>query len=359
MPDLFDPITIRSVTLRNRLGVSPMCMYSSNQGRATDWHLVHLGSRAIGGYGLVMAEATAVEQRGRISPDDAGLWEDGQIEPLARITRFIKQYGAVPAIQLAHAGRKASTARPWGHRKPNAPLAEAEGGWPVVAPSAIPFDAGYPTPHELTIPEIQQIQQAFVAAAGRARAAGFGIIELHGAHGYLINEFLSPLTNQRTDAYGGSFEHRARFLMEIVQQVRGVWPEEKPLFVRLSCTDWADEQGGWTIGDSVALARRLKPEGVDLIDCSSGAVIPHVKIPVGPGFQVPFAQAIKQEAGILTAAVGMITDAHQAQAIIADQKADLVFTARQALRNPYFPVHAARALQRPEAVLLPDQYMRV
>jgi 2,4-dienoyl-CoA reductase-like NADH-dependent reductase (Old Yellow Enzyme family) len=231
-----------------------------------------------------------------------------------------------------------------------------EGGWPVVAPSPIPFDEGYQTPHQLTIEEIESIQQAFVAAARRALAVGFEVIELHGAHGYLINEFLSPLTNHRTDGYGGSFDGRTRFLMEIVRKVRGVWADRRPLFVRLSCTDWADEQGGWRLEDSIALARRLKPEGVDLIDCSSGAVVPRVHIPVGPGFQVPFAEAIRREAGILTAAVGMINDPHQAQAIIADQQADMVFTARQALRNPYFPIHAAKALHQPQAVVPPPQY---
>jgi 2,4-dienoyl-CoA reductase-like NADH-dependent reductase (Old Yellow Enzyme family) len=358
MSSLFDPLTIRSVVLRNRLGVSPMCMYSSDQGRATDWHLVHLGSRAVGGYGLVMAEATAVDPVGRISPDDAGLWEESQIEPLARITRFLKKFGAAPAIQLAHAGRKASTNRPWSHPKPNAPLAIADGGWPVVAPSPIPFGDGYQTPHELTVAEIAAIQRAFAASARRALAGGFDIVELHGAHGYLMNEFLSPLTNHRNDAYGGSFDGRIRFLLETVRQVREVWPEEKPLFVRLSCTDWADERGGWTIDDSISLARRLKPEGVDLIDCSSGGVVPHVSIPVGPGYQVPFANAIRRKANIPTAAVGMITEAEQAQGIIAEGEADLVFTARESLRNPYFPLHAARALHRSDALSLPAQYLR-
>jgi 2,4-dienoyl-CoA reductase-like NADH-dependent reductase (Old Yellow Enzyme family) len=358
MPSLFDSVTFRSVTLRNRLGVSPMCMYSSNNGYANDWHLVHLGSRAVGGYGLVIAEATAVEARGRISPDDAGLWEDGQIEPLTRITEFLMQHGAAAGIQLAHAGRKASTARPWGHPTPNKPLPESEGGWHIVAPSAVPFAEGYQTPQALNIDEMRSIQSAFAAAAKRALTAGFDIVELHGAHGYLINEFLSPLSNHRTDSYGGSFENRIRFLLETVQAVRKVWPEDKPLFVRLSCTDWAE--GGWTLEDSIMLARRLKAEGVDLIDCSSGGNVPPplAKIPVAPNYQVPFAAAIRAQAQIPTAAVGMITDAHQAQTIIAEGQADLIFTARQSLRDPYFPIHAARELGQPDAVKMPPQYLR-
>ncbi|HVS72897.1 MAG TPA: NADH:flavin oxidoreductase/NADH oxidase [Phycisphaerae bacterium] len=361
MPSLFDPLTLRSVTLRNRFGVSPMCMYSSVDGHATDFHLVHLGSRAIGGYALVMAEATAVTPDGRISPDDAGLWKDSQIEPLARITRFLKQHRAAPAIQLAHAGRKAATARPWGHPHPNKPLSEAEGGgagWKIVGPSPIAFDEGYQVPHELTLPEIHQIQQAFTAAAQRALAAGFDILELHAAHGYLLHEFLSPLANHRTDSYGGSFDNRIRFLLETVRQVRTVLPDSKPLFVRLSCTDWADDRGGWNLEDSIALAKRLKSEGVDLIDCSSGALIPRVAIPAAPGYQVPFAHAISKDANIPTAAVGMLTDPHQCAAIIADGQADMVFTARESLRDPYFPVHAARALNARDKLHLPDQYLR-
>lgn len=358
MPSLFDQVTFRSLTLRNRLGVSPMCMYSSTQGYANDWHLVHLGSRAVGGYGLVMTEATAVEARGRISPDDAGLWEDGQIEPLSRITHFLKQHGSASAIQLAHAGRKASTARPWGQPTPNLPLLESQGGWRVVAPSAIPFAEGFQTPQALSIEEIRSLQMAFAAAAKRALTAGFDIVEIHGAHGYLTNEFLSPLSNHRTDNYGGSFENRIRFLLETVQAVRKVWPDSKPLFVRLSCTDWAE--GGWTIDDSIQLTKRLKSEGVDVIDCSSGGLVPPplANIPIGPSYQVPFAQAIRAQAQIPTAAVGMITEAKQAQAIIAEGQADLIFTARQALRDPYFPVHAARELGQANAVQFPPQYLR-
>jgi 2,4-dienoyl-CoA reductase-like NADH-dependent reductase (Old Yellow Enzyme family) len=358
MPSIFDPLPLRSITLRNRFAVSPMCMYSSENGHATDWHLVHLGSRAVGGYGLILAEATAVTPEGRISPDDAGLWQDSQIEPLARITRFLKQHGATPGIQLAHAGRKAATARPFNHPTPNKPLTESEGGWPIVAPSPIPFDKNYQTPHELTIAEISTLQQKFVDAAARALAAGYELLELHAAHGYLINEFLSPLANHRTDNYGGSFDNRTRLLRETVQKVRTVWPDHLPLFVRLSCTDWADDQGGWTIHDSIELAKRLHPEGVDAIDCSSGGLIPHVKIPTASNYQLPFATAIKHQAHIPTAAVGMIDDPHQAAAIIAEEKADLILTARQSLRDPYFPRHAALVLNNPNAVHLPGQYLR-
>jgi 2,4-dienoyl-CoA reductase-like NADH-dependent reductase (Old Yellow Enzyme family) len=360
MPSVFDPITFRSVTLRNRFGVAPMCMYSSNNGYANDWHLVHLGSRAVGGYGLVIAEATAVEPRGRITPDDAGLWEDGQIEPLARITRFIKQHGAVPGIQLAHAGRKASTARPWGHARPNMPLPEAEGGWRTVGPSAVPFDKGWQAPHALTVEEIAAVQANFVAATRRALEAGFELIEFHGAHGYLAHEFLSPLSNTRTDQYGGSFENRIRFVMESVQAMRKEIPDTLPLFVRLSCTDWAPEGvASWTLEESVELARRLKVAGADLIDCSSGGLIPHARIKTGPGYQVPFAETIRREAEIPTAAVGMIDTPPLAAAVIAEGKADMVLTARQALRDPYFPYRAARELGHPDAVPLPGQYLRV
>jgi 2,4-dienoyl-CoA reductase-like NADH-dependent reductase (Old Yellow Enzyme family) len=355
MASLFDPLSIRSVTFRNRLGVSPMCMYSSEDGVANDWHLVHLGSRAVGGYGLVIAEATAVTPEGRISPDDAGIWADKHIEPLARINRFIKAHGAAPGVQLAHAGRKASTARPWGHEKPNAPVRESEGGWQTVAPSAVAYAEGHVVPRALTVEEIAAIRRAFVDATKRSLQAGYEVIELHGAHGYLINEFLSPLANRRTDHYGGSFENRIRFLMELIADVRKLLPEGFPLLLRISATDWVE--GGWTLEDSVALARRVKPAGVDLIDCSSGAVVP-AKIAVGPGYQVPFAEAVKKGAGILTAAVGMITEPAQAAAIVTEGQADMVFMAREALRDPYFPLHAARALGRRERVHLPGQYLR-
>ena len=356
MPELFDSLKLRDISIRNRLGVSPMCMYSSEVGRATDWHIVHLGARAVGGWGLIVAEATAVTPEGRISPHDAGLWNDDQIEPLARITQFITTYGGTPGIQLAHAGRKASTARLFSVPQPGKALSPAEDGWTVVAPSPIAFDPQSPVPHELSIAEIKAIQAAFAAAATRTLHAGYELLEIHAAHGYLINEFLSPLTNRRTDGYGGSFDNRIRMLMETLAAVRAVWPQRLPLAVRLSCVDWVE--GGWTLEDSIALARKLKGAEVDLVDCSSGAVVPKASIPVGPGFQVPFAQAIRRDAGIATAAVGMITDAHQAAEIISTEKADLVLMARQALREPYFPIHAAAALGKKNAVAFPGQYGR-
>jgi 2,4-dienoyl-CoA reductase-like NADH-dependent reductase (Old Yellow Enzyme family) len=354
MPHLFDPLTIKSVTLRNRIGVSPMCQYSSDDGVATDWHLVHLGSRALGGASLVIAEATAVSPEGRITPGDAGIWADKHIEPLARITRFVKQHGAVAGIQLAHAGRKASAAVPWAG---GAHLAADAGGWTPVAPSALAFGGELKkVPHALTLGEIKQVQADFVAAAQRSLAVGYEWLELHSAHGYLSHEFLSPLSNQRTDGYGGSFENRIRFLLETTRAVRAVWPERLPYTVRLSCTDWVD--GGWDIDQSVELSRRLKAEGIDLIDCSSGGAGPHAKIPVGPGYQVPFAEKIRREAGIATAAVGLITEAKQADAIIQSGQADLVLLAREELRDPYWPAHAARALGHAAAVPPPSQYAR-
>jgi 2,4-dienoyl-CoA reductase-like NADH-dependent reductase (Old Yellow Enzyme family) len=331
-------------------------MYSSTDGQANDWHLVHLGTRATGGFGLVMVEATAVEARGRISPDDAGLWSDQQIEGWARVAAFIKSRGAVPGIQLAHAGRKAATARPWGHSKPGKPLADHEGGWDIVGPSPLPFADGYRTPHQLTAHEIHEVIANFARAAQRALTAGFEIVEIHGAHGYLAHSFLSPLSNHRTDAYGGSFDNRTRFLMETAAAVRKVWPERLPLFARLSATDWAD--GGWTLEESIQLARRLKPEAVDLIDCSSGGLVPHAKITLGPGYQVGFANRIKHEANIPTAAVGMITTPKQADAIMREGQADLVLMGREALREPYFPVKAARELGVTDFQGWPGQYGR-
>jgi 2,4-dienoyl-CoA reductase-like NADH-dependent reductase (Old Yellow Enzyme family) len=351
MPDLFSPLTIRDITFRNRIAVSPMCEYSSDDGFANDWHLVHLGSRAVGGAGLVMTEAAAIEPRGRISPDDLGIWKDTHIEALARITRFVREQGAVPGIQLAHAGRKASTRVPW---EGGAVIPESEGGWTAVAPSAIPFRPQEPVPHELAPSEIHSLIEAFAAAARRALAAGFELIEIHGAHGYLINTFLSPLSNHRTDEYGGSFENRARFPLAVAAAVRGAWPESLPLFMRISAIDWAE--GGWQIEDSVELARRLRPLGVDLIDCSSGGLVPHAKIQLGPGYQVPFAARIRRDAGILTGAVGLITDPHQADGIIREGQADMVLLAREFLRDPYWPLHAAKALGAAAAV--PKQYGR-
>jgi 2,4-dienoyl-CoA reductase-like NADH-dependent reductase (Old Yellow Enzyme family) len=336
--DLFSPLEIRGVKFRNRIGVSPMCQYSCEDGFATDWHLVHLGSRAVGGAGIVMVEASAVEARGRISAQDMGIWKDEHIAPLARVAGFVKEHGAVAGIQLAHAGRKASTAQPW---KGGKTVSVADGGWTPVAPSPVPFTQTDAPPAELTRDEIHSITQAFAAAATRSLQAGFNLLEIHGAHGYLMHEFLSPLANKRTDEYGGSYENRTRFALETVAAIRRVWPENLPLFLRLSCTDWVE--GGWTIEDSVELARRVKPLGVDLIDCSSGAMVPYAKIPAAPGFQVPFAEQIRREAGIPTAAVGMITEPAQADAIIRTGEADLVLMARQFLKDPYWPVHAAKA----------------
>jgi 2,4-dienoyl-CoA reductase-like NADH-dependent reductase (Old Yellow Enzyme family) len=354
MPHLFEPLTIKGITLRNRIGVSPMCQYSSSDGLVNDWHLVHLGSRAVGGAGLVIVEATAVCPEGRITPADAGIWSDEHITPLAGITRFLKQHGAVAGIQIAHAGRKASAARPWDGGDH---LDDADGGWTPVGPSPLAFGDGLDrVPHALSRQEITEVQQQFVDAARRALVAGFEWLELHSAHGYLSHEFLSPLTNQRTDQYGGSFDNRIRFLLETTKAAREVWPDHLPFTVRLSCSDWSE--GGWDLEQSVELAKQLKLAGVDLIDCSSGGAIPDAKIPVGPGYQVPFSERIRKQAGIATAAVGMITDAVQADEIVRSGQADLVLLARELLRDPYWPAHAARTLGRKEAVLPPPQYAR-
>ena len=352
MTDLFTPFTIKDITLRNRIGVSPMCEYCYTDGFSNDWQLVHLGARAAGGAGLVIAEATAVEARGRITPYDVGIWSDEHIEPLARVTKFIQSQGAVPGIQIAHAGRKASAARPWDGGKALAitdPMA-----WPVVGPSPIAYNEGYQVPRPLTIPEIHEIEQAFARAAERALQAGFEWLEIHAAHGYLLHEFYSPLSNQRSDEYGGSLENRIRFAVETVQAVRKVWPERLPLTVRISGTDWVE--GGWDVPQSVELAKAFKAEGVDLVDCSSASNLPHVKIPVGPGYQVPIAEAVRKEAGIATAAVGLITEAKQADEIIRSGKADLVLLARELLRNPTWPIRAAQELGQPLPV--PSQYLR-
>ncbi len=317
-----------------------MCEYSSVDGFANDWHLVHLGSRAVGGAALVMTEATAVTAEGRISPQDLGLWKDEHIEMLARIFRFIETQGAVPAMQLAHAGRKASTSPPWEGGKP---VSEADGGWrPILAPSAQAFDEKSIVPRQMTRDEIAHVVQAFAETSRRAGDAGAKIIEVHSAHGYLLHEFLSPLSNQRTDEYGGTFENRARFLHEVIAAIRQVWPERYPLFVRISATDWID--GGWDLEQSIALAKTLKTLGVDLIDCSSGGAAPRAKIPSGPGYQVPFAEQIRREANMATAAVGLITEAAQANEIVQKGQADMVFLARQLLRDPYWPLHAALEL---------------
>ncbi len=343
--NLFSPFTLRSVTLRNRIGVSPMCQYASVDGFASDWHLVHLGSRAIGGAGLVILEASGVEARGRISPEDLGLYKDEHIDMLKKITEFIEQYGAVPGIQIAHAGRKASTKNPWkvGNRHEKQEISDADGGWLPVAPSAVPFTPGSRAPHELTVDEIKEIQLAFQSAASRALQAGFKWLEIHGAHGYLLNSFYSPLANFRTDEYGGSFENRTRMIIETTKLVRQVWPEHLPLAVRLSASDWVE--GGWTVDDSVELAKILKELGVDLVDCSSAYVRPGDHYAYGPGWQVPLAEKVRAEAKIATAAVGMITDAKQANEIISSGQADIVLLARQLMRDPYWPYHAAQALE--------------
>jgi 2,4-dienoyl-CoA reductase-like NADH-dependent reductase (Old Yellow Enzyme family) len=351
MSHLFTPVTFREVTLRNRVVVSPMCQYSSEDGMPTDWHFVHLGARAVGGAGMVMMEATAVSPEGRISPWDMGIWSDAHADAIRRITRFIGEHGAVPAIQLAHAGRKASTDRPWNGRDGIPP---AEGGWEPVAPSPITFAPSYLKPREMSGADIDRVVADFVAAARRALSAGFEAVELHMAHGYLLHEFLSPLSNRRSDQYGGPLANRMRLPLRVTAAVREAWPARLPLFARLSCTDWAE--GGWDLAQSIELARALKDAGVDLIDCSSGGLVPDAKIPVGPGYQVPFAEAIRREAGIATGAVGMITGARQAEGILANGQADVVLIARELLRDPNWPLRAAAELGA--AVEWPLQYAR-
>lgn len=340
MIHLFQSLKIRDIELKNRIVVSPMCQYSSEDGFANDWHFVHLGSRAVGGAALVFTEATAVTPEGRISPFDLGIWKDEHVEQLQRITNFIIAQDAVPGMQLAHAGRKASKSQPWTGDKLIPPSA---GGWKTVAPSSIPFNEDYDKPHELSIAEINEIIDAFAAATGRALMAGFKVIEIHAAHGYLINEFLSPLSNKREDEYGGSFENRIRFLLEIVAAIRDVWPQGYPLFVRISASDWHPE--GWSIDDSVKLAKILKEHAVDLMDCSSGGIVPNVRIPAAPGYQVPFSETVRKGSGILTGAVGIITTPEQAETIIASGQADVVLLARELLRDPYFPLRAGRELE--------------
>jgi 2,4-dienoyl-CoA reductase-like NADH-dependent reductase (Old Yellow Enzyme family) len=338
MSILFTPLEIRSITLKNRIMVSPMCQYSSEDGFANDWHLVHLGSRAVGGAGLISTEATAVSPEGRISPQDLGIWKDEHIDGLKRITQFIEKQGSVPCIQLAHAGRKASTLRPWEGDKLIPP---AEGGWKTLAPSAIAFAANKDTPIALTQEGIDKVIADFKAATERALKAGFKVIEIHGAHGYLINEFMSPLSNERTDKYGGSFENRISLLLEVIAAIRSVWPADYPLFLRISASDWTD--GGWTVDDSVRLAGIVKEKGVDLMDCSSGGISATAKIPAAPNYQVPFAAAVKK-AGMITGAVGIITTAQQAEDILTKGEADVIIMAREFLRDPYFPMHAAQEL---------------
>jgi 2,4-dienoyl-CoA reductase-like NADH-dependent reductase (Old Yellow Enzyme family) len=351
-PHIFRPVTFRSVTARNRIVCSPMCQYSATDGVPNDWHFQHLGCRAVGGAGIVFAEMTNVEPRGRISAGCLGLWNDQQRDAFARIARFVKSQGAVAGIQLAHAGRKASTARPW---EGGNPIPPGDGGWQAIAPSPIPFGEGFPAPMEMDEKTVGQTVSLFSASARRAREAGFDIIELHGAHGYLISSFLSPITNRRSDRYGGSFENRIRFLLEVVDAVRSEWPDDKPLFVRISCTDWID--GGWDLEASVDLARLLKAGGkVDLIDCSSGAVDPRQKLKVHPGYQVPFAAAVRSRTGIATGAIGLIYSPDMAEQIVASGQADIVVMARAFLNDPYWPMHAARALRA--KIPWPKQYER-
>jgi 2,4-dienoyl-CoA reductase-like NADH-dependent reductase (Old Yellow Enzyme family) len=352
MSALFTPLTLRALSLRNRIGVSPMCQYSSEDGYANDWHLVHLGGLATGGAGLVFSEAAAVTAEGRISPQDLGIWDDAHIPMLRRIVDFVRAQGAVAGIQLAHAGRKASTRRPW---EGSGIVTPDEGGWEnVMAPSAVAFSDKYPMPHALTLDGIAAVVAAFVAATQRALSAGFQVVEIHAAHGYLLHEFLSPLSNLRTDEYGGSFDNRARLTLEVATAVRAAWPDDLPVFVRISATDWAD--GGWTVDDAVQLAVRFREIGIDLVDCSSGGLASHQQIPLSPGYQVPFAARIKREAHIATAAVGLITDAAQAELVLTNNDADLVLMARELLRNPRWPLAAAHALG--EAGPWPSQYVR-
>jgi 2,4-dienoyl-CoA reductase-like NADH-dependent reductase (Old Yellow Enzyme family) len=352
MPHLFSPLKIKSLELKNRIVVSPMCEYSSIDGFANNWHLVHLGSRAVGGAALVIAEATAVSPEGRITFADLGIWKNEHITKLKEITQFIDEQGAIAGVQLAHAGRKASHTEPWNGGKQILPT--QENGWETVSASAVPFSSSEIAPLELDKAGIDKVVADFKAAAERALAAGFKVIELHGAHGYLINQFLSPISNQRTDEYGGTFEHRIRLLLEIIAAVNEVWPKEYPLFVRISASEWTE--GGWTIDDSIALTKILEDKGVDLIDCSSGGNVAGARIPLKPGYQVEFAEAVKREAGILTGAVGLITDAEQANEIIQSGRADVVLLARELLRDPHFPLRAAHELGY--EIKWPNQYVR-
>jgi 2,4-dienoyl-CoA reductase-like NADH-dependent reductase (Old Yellow Enzyme family) len=348
---LFSPLKIRGIELKNRIAVSPMCQYSSNNGMPTEWHLVHLGSRAVGGAGLVIQEATAVSPEGRISPEDAGIWNDKQADAYKVITEFITAQKSIPGIQIAHAGRKGSTYSPW---KGIGEVPHEKGGWQTISPSPIHFTDNYPTPKEMDKGDIKKVIDDFCNAAGRAISAGYKLIELHMAHGYLVHEFLSPLSNLRKDEYGGSLDNRCRFAVEIAKGVREVIPGDFPLFARISSSDWVER--GWDIEDSVQLSKKLKEAGVDLIDCSSGGNAPKVRIPSGPGYQIPFSERIKKEAGVLTGGIGMITSPEQADQIIRTEQADIVLLAREILRNPYWPLHAANVLRTD--VDWPVQYER-
>lgn len=351
MSHLFSPLELRSVRLRNRIFVSPMCQYSSDDGLPNDWHLVHLGSRAVGGASLVIVEASGVSPEGRITDWDSGIWSERHADAFRPIVDFIHAQGSIAGIQLAHAGRKASTEKPW---RGGRAITEGPHSWTPLAPSPVPFREGDPAPHALTAGEIDEVVEQFVRAARLSLRAGFKVIEIHAAHGYLLHEFLSPLTNRRDDAYGGTLENRMRFTLDVTRRVREVWPDELPLFVRISATDWAD--GGWDLEQSVELSKRLRALGVDLVDCSSGGAVPFAKVEVGPGYQVPFARAVRERAQIKTGAVGLITTAHQAEEIVSTGAADAVLLARQLLRDPYFPLRAAQELG--VDVPWPDQYAR-
>jgi len=351
MPHLFEPLQLRSVTLKNRIGIPPMCQYSATDGLANDWHAIHYGSRAVGGAGLLIVEATAVTPVGRISPGDLGLWNDAQIAPLAHIAQLSRSQACVPAIQLAHAGRKASVGLGWGEQRT---LTLDEGGWQALAPSALSFGEGYAVPQAMSLAEIGEVIDHFAAATRRALAAGFQAVEIHAAHGYLLHQFLSPLANQRTDAYGGSFENRTRLVREVVTAVRAIWPDDLPVLVRLSATDWVE--GGWSAEETVELCRLLKAQGVDLIDVSTAGLVPTAKIPVGAGFQTEFAARIRSAADLPTAAVGLITSAEQADHIVRSGQADLVLVGREVLRNPYWPLQAAATLR--QTPVWPAQYLR-
>ncbi|MHB8534776.1 MAG: NADH:flavin oxidoreductase/NADH oxidase [Sulfuricaulis sp.] len=351
MAILFSSFRIRELSFRNRIFVSPMCQYSSVDGVPNDWHLVHLGSRAVGGAALVMVEASGVSPEGRISPYDMGIWSPAQHDAFRPIARFIKEQGAVPGIQLAHAGRKASTDVPW---RGGGPLTPDRGAWQPQAPSALPFTAAHAVPHALTAPEIDVVVRQFAEAAQRSLSAGFETIEIHMAHGYLLHEFLSPLSNRRTDEYGGGLENRARLPLAVARAVREVWPAHLPVFVRISASDWVE--GGWDLDQSIRLAQWLKDTGIDLIDCSSGGLTADARIPAGAGFQVPFAAAIRAQAGIATGAVGLIADPFQAEQIVATGQADVVLMAREFLRDPYWPLHAAQRLK--VDLTWPQQYQR-
>lgn len=351
MSKLFSPLTIKGITFRNRLAMAPMCQYSANNGFASDWHLAHYGSRAAGGAGLIIQEATAVAPEGRITPGDLGIYDDAQLDKLQQLTSFIHQQGAIAGIQLAHAGRKAACAVPW---EGGIQLSTTEGGWPTVSASSLSFNPSDIPPHALSVEEIQKVIDDFTKAAQRALASDYKVVEIHAAHGYLIHQFLSPLTNHRNDRYGGSFENRILLLLEITQAVRKVWPEEHPLFVRISVTDWVE--GGWNPDEAVLLCKKLKTEGVDLIDCSSGGTVPTAQVPFGPNYQVPFAEKIRQESEILTGAVGLITKAQQAETILNEGKADLILLGRLLLRDPFFPLKAAHELG--DNIQWPLQYLR-